>query len=49
MTKEEIIKNFPIPTVIGICEMCEYVNQCDKILPGFNKPGKCGGPFIKED
>lgn len=53
MIKEQIIKNFPTPTNVGICmsEKCAYLDICDKILPGFNKPGsnKCGGPFYKED
>ena len=47
MTAKEILKNFPIPTEDGVCESCAYIDICDKILPGFNKPNKCGGPFAK--
>lgn len=49
MTKKEILKNFPTPTKMGVCETCGYVEFCDKILPGFHKPGKCGGPFTKQN
>lgn len=45
MTKKEILKNFPIPTKFGVCENCAYVDLCTNILPGLNKPNKCGGPF----
>ena len=49
MTKKEILKNFSfsVGTENGICESCSYIDMCDKILPGFNKPNKCGGPFYK--
>ena len=48
MTKKEIEKKFKFSGKDGECSGCEYVDHCDKILPGFNKPGKCGGPFKKE-
>lgn len=47
MTKKDILKNFPIPTKFGVCENCAYVDLCTNILPGLNKPNKCGGPFAK--
>jgi len=47
MTKKEILKNFPIPTKFGVCKNCAYVDSCTNILPGLNKPNKCGGPFAK--
>jgi len=53
MTKEEIIKKFPFSFdnhlcgKSGECTLCEYFNFCDKILPGFIRPGKCGGSFYK--
>ncbi len=43
MTKKEILKNFPIPTKFGVFEKCAYVDLCTNILPGLNKPNKCGG------
>ena len=48
MTKREILKNFPMPTKFGVCENCAYLDSCTKILPGLNKPNKCGGPFYKQ-
>lgn len=48
MTKKEIEKKFKFSGKDGECSGCEYGDHCDKILPGFNKPGKCGGPFKKE-
>ena len=53
MTKEEIIKKFPFSInnhlygKSGECTLCGYFDFCDKILPGFVRPGKCGGPFYK--
>lgn len=55
MTKEEILKQFP-PRIfkymhfgeMGICYYCAYFSHCDKILLGFTKPRKCGGPFDKK-
>ena len=49
MTKKEIEKKFKFSGKDGKCSDCEYVDHCDKILPGFNKPGKCAGPFHKDD
>lgn len=48
MTKKELDKKFPFSGKDGKCSDCEYTEHCDKILPGFNKPGKCGGPFEKD-
>ncbi len=48
MTKKEIEKKFKFSGKDGECSDCEYGDHCDRILPGFNKPGKCGGPFKKE-
>ena len=48
MTKKELDKKFPFSGKDGECSDCEYTEHCDKILPGFNKPGKCGGPFEKD-
>ena len=48
MTKKEIEKKFKFSGKDGECSGCEYGDHCDKILPGFNKPGKCGGPFEKD-
>ena len=45
MTKQELNKKFQFAGKDGVCAGCAYVDFCDKILPGFNKPGKCGGPF----
>ena len=55
MTKEQIIKKFPFAAdkhmslygKTGECTLCVYFDVCDKILPGFIRPGKCGGPFYK--
>ena len=53
MTKEEIIKQFPFSVdnhlygKSGECTICVYFDFCDKILPGFIRPGKCSGPFYK--
>ena len=53
MTKEEIIKKFSFSVdnhfygEMGVCTLCSYFETCDKILPGFTKPRKCGGPFYK--
>ena len=49
MTKKEIEKKFKFSGKDGECSDCEYVDHCDKILPGFNKPGKCAGSFHKDD
>ena len=49
MTKKEIEKKFKFSGKDGECSDCEYVDHCDKILPGFNKPGKCDGPFHKDN
>jgi len=50
MTAKELDKKFPFAGKEGICFNCAYINICDKILPGYNKPGKCGGPFyVSED
>lgn len=46
MKKIDIIRKFPTPTNCGVCTVCRYFDTCDRILPGFHKPGKCGGPFI---
>lgn len=52
MTKEEIIKKFPFSInnheKSGECTICAYFDFCDKMLPGFIRPRKCGGPFQKE-
>jgi len=56
MTKEEIIKKFPFAAnkhiqlygKPGECTTCAYFEICDKMLPGFIRPGKCGGPFYKD-
>lgn len=54
MTKEQIKKNFPYNCdehcygEMGVCTLCAYFETCDKILPGFTRPKKCGGPFYKE-
>ena len=45
MKKKEIIKRFPFTEKPGICYTCAYIETCNKILPGFHKPKKCGGPF----
>jgi len=51
MTKEEIIKKFSFSVdnrlygKSGECAICSYFDFCDKILPGFIRPGKCSGPF----
>jgi len=53
MTKQEIIKKFPYAFKYDAyrhsceCTICAYFGVCDKILPGFTKPRKCGGPFYK--
>lgn len=53
MTKEEIIKRFPFNSdehfygKLGVCTLCTYLDTCDKLLPGFIKPNKCGGPFMR--
>lgn len=49
MNKKELDKNFKFAGCNGICSTCAYLNICDKILPGYNKPGKCGGPFYKDN
>ena len=46
MTKEEVLKNYGVSSVIGICELCEYANSCTEILKDFNKPNSCAGPFF---
>jgi len=46
MTKEEIIKKFPFAGNSGECISCAYFEICDKMLPGFIRPRKCGGPFF---
>lgn len=45
MNKTELDKNFAFAGKDGICAKCAYVNICNMMLPGYNKPGKCGGPF----
>lgn len=48
MTKKEIIKRFPNSMQNPKeCFLCAYVEHCDKILPGFIMPRKCGGPFYE--
>lgn len=49
MTAKELDKKFPFTGKEGICSECAYVNICNKMLPGYNKPGKCGGPFYKSE
>ena len=49
MTKEELNKNLRCYGKTGICLSCAYVNICDKILPMFVKPRKCGGPFYSDN
>lgn len=55
MTKEEIKKQFPFNYnehfygEMGVCTLCSYFETCDKILPGFIRPQKCGGPFMRND
>lgn len=49
MNKKELDKKFKFAGCNGICSTCAYLNICDKILPGYNKPGKCGGPFYKDN
>jgi len=49
MTQEELIKRFPFLGKCGECTICTYVDSCDKILPMFTKPNKCGGPFYKKE
>ena len=51
MTKNEILKKFPFSLKYGSsseCIYCAYFEICDKMLPGFIRPRKCGGPFYKE-
>jgi len=48
MTKNEILKKFPFADNSGECMSCAYFEICDKMLPGFIRPRKCGGPFYKE-
>lgn len=47
MTRKELQKKFPFAGKDGVCATCEYVASCQNILPGFHKPGKCGGPFYR--
>ena len=55
MTKEEIKKRFPFIFEehfygeMGVCTLCSYFETCDKMLPGFIHPRKCGGPFMKNN
>ena len=58
MTKKELLEKFPFALKsfkygvfgkAGECMPCAYFETCDKMLPGFIKPGKCGGPFHKEN
>lgn len=58
MTKKELLEKFPFAFKsfkygvfgkAGECMSCEYFETCDKMLPGFIKPGKCGGPFYKKN
>ena len=55
MTKEQIKKNFPYNCdehfygKMGVCTLCAYLDTCDKLLPGFIKPNKCGGPFMRNN
>ena len=48
MKSEEIQRKSKFTPVIGLCEICEYIHQCDKILVGFNKPDDCDGPYIND-
>lgn len=54
MTKKELLEKFPFAFKYGVfgkageCMSCAYFETCDKMLPGFIKPGKCGGPFYKK-
>ena len=54
MTKQEILKKFPWAFKYGAyghsgeCMSCAYFEICDKMLPGFTRPRKCGGPFYKD-
>lgn len=55
MTKKELLEKFPFAFKYGVfgksgeCMSCAYSETCDKMLPGFIKPGKCGGPFYKKN
>jgi hypothetical protein len=49
MRKSEILKRFPCPKSFGVCIECAYVEHCDRILPAFIKPKKCGGPFLSKE
>lgn len=49
MTAKELDKKFKFAGKTGLCVDCAYVGHCDKILPGYNMPGKCGGPFNKDN
>lgn len=55
MTKKELLKKFMFAfknDVFGKaceCMSCAYFETCDKMLPGFIKPGKCRGPFYGEN
>ena len=54
MTKNEILKKLPFAFKYGVfglaceCMSCTYFETCDKMLPGFTRPRKCGGLFYKE-
>ena len=48
MTKKELQKKFPFAGNCGECTSCAYFEICDKMLPCFIRPRKCGGPFYKE-
>ena len=55
MTKKELLEKFPFIFKNGCfgksgeCMSCAYFETCDKMLPGFIKPGKCRGSFYKEN
>ena len=55
MTKEEIIMKFPFSVnnhlygKSGECTICAYFYFCDKMLPGFIRPRKGGGPFYNNN
>lgn len=55
MTKKEISEKFPFAKDsgffgnCGVCTLCSYFETCDKMLPGFTKPRKCFGPFVKSN
>lgn len=48
MTFEEVLK-LGLNSVIGPCELCDNAKTCKNILPGFNKPDTCDGPYYVFD